>query len=797
MLSLILNLSPQILFILFFFAIITLVGIFTLRTVIKEDRPFTLLAAGMVCGTAMYIFILYAFSKISPGSVGIKISTIAFVLLGIYLLFKYHLRWQKLKFPNIALLILSIFITLIFTDFSISKMTTMLPSADSDMQWAYAGSFIKGNVPLMVPWQPDINARYHLGAYYFEGALVNLSNLPFMTIHTLINIFFLVSGSLLAIFILWETNYSWKNLWLIVAALVMFVAFGVLIIIYPNQNLIFHLFESPILKSLLTLPPNIPAKGMAGAALIDLDSLSFLPARSLSLALALLVLYFTIIPWRFNKVRIIFFAILLSIIAFVEESVFIPIFLATFSVFILSLFPIIPNLKYLKLQRNSLFIMLLLTSLLVILQGGLITNNLFSRQESAYHITLPIGQSTDTYSFFEKIKMLNNYEIKLNSEPFNWFFPSPIFFLIALFIYSYLKKEKFLGLIELFSAMSFVCFLLIEYKYSPTNNIRFYNFGNISASLGVTYLIFIITRTKSNKKNFILAIILAIFIFIPTIIPELIKNYQKIEAGRTGNLIPAVLTSQSSESPFEIISTWAGKNLPQNSRLISLDTASPCSLSLKFQYKGIYTICSSQYIPTGRPEPGTEFYDLTLTLNPTLFKQTKAEYLYIESKSIYYQQLPQFRKDELLNDQYFEILKSIDAKDELGMEIFYRLYKVKGLFLEPLVGGKDIQTGTLQELQRLIPKQSSIYIDDYNYEKTPNLSIWYRMALILALKDRNIFRNLSQTDYMAIDTKITYQSGVLNDRYDFYILPTNKKTPYPSQLIWSNVFASAWKRVDY
>src|SRR3990172_8831233 len=257
MFSLILNLSPQILFILFFFTVITLVGIFTLRTVIKEDRPFTLLAAGMVCGTAVYIFILYTTSKIFPGSFGIKISTVAFVLMGIYLLFRYRLKWQKLKFPNISLLILSIFITLIFADFSISKMTTMLPAADSDLQWPYAGSFIKGNTPLMIPWQPDINARYHLGAYYFEGALVYLSGLPFMTIHTLINIFFLLSGSLFAVFILWETNYSWKNLWLIAAAFVMFVAFGVLIIIYPNQNLIFHLLESPILKSLLTLPQNI------------------------------------------------------------------------------------------------------------------------------------------------------------------------------------------------------------------------------------------------------------------------------------------------------------------------------------------------------------------------------------------------------------------------------------------------------------------------------------------------------------------------------------------------------------
>lgn len=787
--SLALYLSTPILLTLLFLAVLTTIGIIILRTVTKEDRFFTLSAAGMVCGIALYIFLLNIASKMFPGRDGIGIATITFIFFGIYLLLKYRTRWESLKFPNLTLLILSVSLILVSANFSRLKMTTMLPAADSDMQWAYAGSFIKGNSPPKIPWQPDLDARYHMGAYFFEGALVHLSGLPFITAHTLINIFFLISGLLLAMFILWETKYYLRNLWLATAALVMFVAFGVIIIVYPNHNLIFNFFKTSNFESLLVPPENIPAKGIAGAALVDLDSLSFLPARSLSLGLSLLALYFSTLVWKNVTVKIISYSVLLSVVALVEESAFLPLFLVATSVFILSLLSFIPNLEYLKQYRKSLLAILILTSLLVVLQGGFITNNLFTQKESVFNITLPTTQS----SFFTKIKMLDNLSITQNGQSFNWFLPSPIFFIVAMLFYSYFKKSKVLALLGLFSIMSFVSYLSIEYKYSPTNNIRFYNYGSIATGSGLIYLLFLILRQQSNMKNLISAAILFIFMFFPTLIPELIKHHYKINEGKKNNIMTHVLVSSNSPSPSEEISTWAGQNLPTNARLIVIDEGTPTnSRSLQFQYKGIYTIYGPQYIHTTRPEPGIEFFDLILTLNPSLLKQSHVEYIYIESRSIAYQQLPKFRKEELSNNKYFDVLQSIETKDGMGKDAFYRLYKVKPNFLDPNIGGKDIEDGTLLKLQQLIPNEGSIYIADYG--DPPKLNFWYRMATVLALKDKDIRRNLSQTDYQAIEINIPYKSGTLNEQHDFYVLAPNEKPPFPSKLIWSSLYASAWER---
>ena len=93
--------------------------------------------------------------------------------------------------------------------------------------------------------------------------------------------------------------------------------------------------------------------------------------------------------------------------------------------------------------------------------------------------------------------------------------------------------------------------------------------------------------------------------------------------------------------------------------------------------------------------------------------------------------------------------------------------------------------------KKLIPENKSVYIADYG--EASELPFSYRMALILALKEKDIRRNLSQTDYMAIETSIPYKSGTYEERYDFYILTPLQKPPFPAELIWLNIFASAWK----
>lgn len=754
-----------------FLVTISTIGIILLKTTTSEKRYFVLLPAGIVWGVSIYIFLLNLTSKLLPGKGGIILATILLFSLGLGILIAYHKNFKlasRFKLKNlISLLIIS---GLVLTTIYLArlKMTAILPVADSNMQWAYAASFARGNYPLKVPWQPDLNPNYHLGAYFLEGAILSIFKIPLITIHAILNTYFLIAGALFAMFIFWETKYSYRNFWHIIATLVLYLSFGVFIFLIPGQNFDFSIFT--------TFPADIAAKGTAGAALVDLNSLSYLPARSLSLGLAFLALYFTFAPFKKNIFKILSLSLSLSTIALVEESMFLPIYLTLGVAFI--------GKRGVRIEALKI---LLLTTFIVAIQGGFLSEFL-SQKQSAFNIYLPFRDST----FLAQLQRVDSYNVISDSSA-SWFIASPLWLALIISLYSFITRNKPLAFIGIYSILAILCFIFIEYKYSPSNNIRFYNFAFISAGCGFIYLLFSILKARSISQNFIIFSILTPFILIPTLLPELLNQQIQINEAKVKNVRSQILIESYPQTPFEEISSWASKHLPINSRLISLDTDQPNpNRSLQFQYKGIYTILGPQYIHTIRPEPGIEYFDLYLTLNPTLLKQTKTEYVYIESESLTYQNLPPTRKDDLANNKYFQLLSSVDIKDSSGRDIFYRLYKVLPQFLDENSGGKEIKDGTLIELQGIIPNKSSIYIADYG--NSPKFSFWYRMALILALRDKDIRRTLSQTDYQAIETEIPYNTGSIDEKYDFYILSPNEKLSFPAKLVWSNLYGSCWKR---
>lgn len=768
-----------------FLLIVTVIGIIFLKGLTDGKKPLILLPAGMIWGLTVYIFLLNLTTKFIPGKAGILLSTICLLVLApIALIF---IKPRKIQLPKLATLFILSLLLLIVTYFARLKMTSVFPVADSDMQWAYAASFARGNHPLMTPWQPDLNPKYHLGAYFLEGAILSLYNLPFIAIHSILNTYFLIAGCLFTILLLWENKYSFKNLWLIIASLVLFISFGVILFISPSEAFIETASLQDIFSSFTRYPADIYAKGGAGAALVDLNSLSYLPARSLSLGLAFLALYFTLIKFKDAKTKILSFVMLLSVTALVEESMFLLMMGAIFLVFALSYLSFIPNLAYLKSYRKTFFFVVVFTLILVVLQGGFLTD-LLNQKSPSFIIKLPFVNP----GFADGLKTLKTLTFVSNGQSLNWLFPTPFLFTAAFLIFSYFTKNRVIGLFGLYSLSAFLCYLIIEYRYSPSTNLRLYSFGNIANGVGLVYLFFYILRSKDLRQNFFVFMIFSFFALIPSLLPEILNQYQQINIARAENNRSRILIDSHPKTPFEEISLWANQNLPSNSRLISIDTDSPTpKRSLQFEYKGIYTLLGPQYIHTNRPEPGIEFFDLSLTLNPSLFRETKVEYLYVESESPAYKQLPEFRKNELTNPAYFEILQSKDLKSTNKEDIFYRLYRVKPKYTDNSSGIQETKEAALVSLSNLITANSSVYIADY--ADFPNFSFWYRMAVILALKDKNIVKNPSQTDYQIIETPINYTPVEKDEKYEYYVLGPGQTPSYPSKLIWSNIYASAWK----
>lgn len=769
------------------FLLITLAGFVVVRTIIKEQDSFILLPVSQIIGVTSYIFLLNVISKIVQGKTGIIISTVTLIAFTIFIYLKYKSDWVKLNPLRGKSKLLFFFIIFVILILSSLKMFTMLPAADATMQWAYAASFARGNYPLMTPWQPDLAPNYHLGAYFFEGALFSLTGSLFVLIHTIFNIFLLFSGSLLVIFLLWKRGPFAKP-WSIFAVLLFFIAYGVIIVAFPNFSQ-----TQPI--GLSELREAIPAKGEAEASLVNLNALSFLPARSLSLSIALVILYFIKTPFRKNFLKILTLSLLLSITALIEESMFIPLMLVLISIFIISLFSLIPKIAYVANYRKSLLMIIILTATIVISQGGFITDNLFrvKRETAAFRILNPFSDYFYAQRVKLSMKLFTDLPIKSNLPvPFSgWLIPSPLWFILILLIYSYIKKDSLTGCIALFSIIAFALFLGTEYKYCSGCSIRIHSFGNIALGFGIFYIIIDLLKNSSRKTNLIALFLFAIFVLIPSITADVLYQNQLINKGLQDKLATIIL-SNNDPSPKNAIAKWAKDNIPANERIIVVDTEFPSPAgSLGFQFYGLHTILGPQYIRVNRQEPGVEFFDLALTLNPSLFAKTNTKYVYIESDSIAYKQLPQIRKDDLNNSNFFKVLRFIENNNSS-----YRLLRVLPLYSDAKLGGKEINEGRLDQLGSLIPGDASVYLSDYG-SPPKFLNFWYRMPFAYYLGDGNhdLVMNIPQTTYQVIEMVLKRRMVKEGAIYDYYILSSTEKPDFQAKLIWSNIFASVWKRI--
>lgn len=768
------------------FLILTFAGISLIRTLISENRLAVIIPAGFFFAIALYITLLNFNYRLFPGSGGMILSSIEILTLGVFAFFKLRRHWDKLDLSRKTVLPFFLLGSIILI-FSFIRIPNTLSSAETAMQWSYAGSFAKGNYPLMTPWQPDIPPNYHLGTYLFEGALYNLSGLPFMYIQAIFNAFLFAMNLLFAIFLFWQKKYGIKNLWLIIAGLTLFFSFGIIILAYPNFSLQSLSMDFQNADNILQL---IPAKqARAGAPLIDINFLSFLPARSLSLGLSFLTLYFMIAKFKYRYTKIVSLAAILSIMSFIEESIFLPVFTLFGLIFLLSVLPVIKP-AFLKKQAKNLLILITLTAAMAAVHGGFIYHNTFEREESVYKLLLPSDEL-----FRVRLDFLRDVHfIPQNFNIINIFVPSPIWLILILAFYALIKKDKVIGALVALSVITLISYLSANYIYCRTCPMRLQSHAYLILGYGFIFMLFQIFKNLSLKQNIIGALILFPFLFIPTLIPVLISETKILKNSLIAKTYKTVLSNNSPLRRDAMIE-WASKNLPPNSRILVVGREFPSPTgSINFMYGGLYTLYGPQFVRVNRQGPGPEFFDAALTLNPSILKKTNVGYIYLTTNSPAFKYLPEIRKKDLSNKNFFEELYSLDVNEYSAI---YKIYRVNPQFLDPVTGGREIEDGTLEKLQKLIPVNSTVYINDY-----PDLSFWYNMAVSFALKNRMIAIRVANNNidppynggYGLIETTFNSILRKEDSLYDFYILPPDKSPEVKAELIWSNMFASAWKR---
>src|SRR3989344_1519715 len=158
-------------------------GIIILRKTTLITRIELLLPAGIVLGLTIFTFILNTTAFVFKGPLGVTISYGLMLILGILFIKYKDLEIKQIEFLTGKRLLFWIISILAWGGLVFWKSAFALIGSDTNLYYAIAATFIKGNFPALTPWQPDLPLAYHLGAFELLGSFHLFTQLSFEFLH--------------------------------------------------------------------------------------------------------------------------------------------------------------------------------------------------------------------------------------------------------------------------------------------------------------------------------------------------------------------------------------------------------------------------------------------------------------------------------------------------------------------------------------------------------------------------------------------------------------------------------------
>lgn len=738
---------------------IFLTGIIILKKIVKIETAQIIFPAGIILGLTIFTFLLNIIAFVIKGPPGIVVAYSLLIALGVLLIFREKQNF-KIIFPKGKNLIFWISGLLFWTFFIYWKASTALIGSDVNLYYAIAHSFVKGNFPFLTPWQPDMPLSYHTGAFELLGAFYYLSGLDFRFLHLFFSFLFISSTIQILLWIIREKHslisFALSN----IAVATAFISFGFIYLTWPV--LPFNLPQVENIQQLIIWLRSLPTVNQAievYGAPINLDSLIYFIFHAFGYAIFFLIL---IILKGFEKNKSLKIIILLTgifaALAIVNEGLFIVIVPIAF--FILR-----QNLKHI------LFFLFFLS--IIFFQGGIIPSSInppVNTQASAVILPSKNAVKEDFIAYHagqEKSKLLTSEKQWLSLRWFHLGIGSLVALsIIALFL-TRKDSHAFIIIRSLFIAgiMSLLAYNFIVPKYLIANGNRFLAAAFLFFSLLLCFtLIHIWGQIKKTLFKIIFLILIAL-IFIPTIIPPL-ALLSKTRFGEN-KLIP------KQESSSEAI-RWLKNSLDFRERVLFLDKNAPHPSGQVRALVGAGTFAPvfEGNFKAFTIEASPEYIDSAYYLSPNALKKLKINILVIDKIS--YEVLPDSRKIQLNNENYFEKLFSKDEN-----ETIYRIQK------EYIEKGGEIE-GTLAQMASLLDS-GSIYIDNEENFNPPFL----RRAIIFSIRDKDIYYFPGSGVYLNVESDINFHEPKSKADYDFLILGKNTnpkdKCICESKLIWTGL----------
>lgn len=768
------TLSFWLLFLLYL-APILIAGIIILQKTTSIDQLELLIPAGSIFGLSIFTLFVNSFSFITPGNLAVYLAYLFLILIGIFVYkIKTKNAFSSLSSKELFFYLISV---LVWAYFIFWKAGRALIGSDTNLYYSIAHSVVRGNFPPMTPWQPDLPLSYHLGVSELIGSFYLFTGLSFQFLHLVFASLFILCSVQIFIWLWGKYKDLLSFIFANLAGLVVFVSFGFFYLLLPNFPIHFpniHKFNELIifLRNLPTVNQSIEVYG----APINLDGLIYFIFHAFGLSIFLSVITI-LIHYKKNNSLITWAIVSISLLtlALVSESIFVATAPAVFVGILL-----IEKTQGTLLKNLKLLILLgLVTFLIILFQGGIITSvishsNLTEQSIIVFPNKIDIKEDFTAYHYYQEISKILSVDDRWLS--LLWLHVGvDLLILVNILILMKLKIEfkHSVLLLTLFIAgfTSLIAYNVLVPKFLVANGNRFLSFSFLTFSSVICFsLINIIgsfNRSKFLKKIFLTFFIL--WFFIPTIIPPL-ALLSKTRFGEN-MLVPKL---QKSSEGIE----WMRKNLPYNSRVVVLDIRAPhpSGMARALVEAGIFAPIFPAQFRAYTIEASPEYFDIAYYLSPSALQKLKIGILLLDDT--FFQTLPDKRKEDLANDKYFD--KIFDNSDKgKGWE---KIYRVKNAYLAT----EEIE-GAFEELINIFPQKGKTYIDN---EENFNPS-YLRRAIIFSLRDRNLYYLPQSGVYLNVETNINSHPPLEDSNYDYLVLGKNTEPKNicscQTRLIWKGL----------
>lgn len=751
---------------------ILLTGILILQKISSIVRLELLLPAGSILGIFIFTFFLNLVAFAFKGSLGIATSYFLVISLG-FVVFKSHRSEnQKINFPAGKELIFWLSGILLWGGFIFWKTANALIGSDTNLYYAIAHSFVKGNFPFFTPWQPDILLSYHVGVSELLGAFYFFSGLDFQFLHLFFSGLFIFCAVQIIVWLVKRHTGIISFLLSNLAALVTFISFGFIYITWP----IFPL-QLPVVSNINELViwlRNLPTVSQAievYGAPINLDSLIYFVFHAFGLAI-----FLTLIVLLINQNRKkplwgwVMICLGLGSLALVNESLFI----AAFSALIVGIFLIEYREKKLLKNLKRLLLLFLLTGLVIFFQGGVVSaliNSPRNLEESALILPKKEDIKEDFKGYHSGQETSKLLPVSAQTLPVRWFHIGVDVLLLLSLLMIWVFNDSVLFKVLFISGLSsLIAYNVIVPKFLVANGNRFLSASFLFFSL-LLCLSLPVFFEKIKKHYFfkIFFLIIIAWVFLPTILPPL-ALLSKTRFGEN-KLIPKY---QQSSAGIK----WLKDYADFDERILVLDKNAPHPSG---QVRALVEAGVSAPVFAGNfraftIEASPEYIDAAYYLSPHALKKLDINILLIDD--IFLKTLPNERKQQLKNNKFFERI-FYDSENENAETI----YRIKEAYFEE---EQEIDE-TFEQMVSVLPSFGRIYIDN---EEGFNPS-YLRRPVIFSIRDKDIYYLPQSGVYLNVETNINSHPPREDRDYDYLILGKNTSPQNlckcQTKLIWTGL----------